>query len=163
MPLTSLQSDFKDAMATWASGVSVVTTRVEGLLYGLTVSSLASVSLDPPLVSVSLGNDNRLWRMIERSGAFAASILARDQEDVSNHFAVSGREPSRDFVEIGGGWAATGMPVIEGATGYVSCELHDLVPAGDHTIVIGRVVEADSRDDKDPLLYYRRGYRGVES
>ena len=83
----ALTDDFKNALSGWASGVSVVTTRDAGLAYGLTVSSFTSVSLDPPVVLVCLGHGNRLHEMIASSKRFAVSLLARDQEAASNHFA----------------------------------------------------------------------------
>jgi len=158
----SLVDDFKDALSSWASGVSVVTTNQGGLLYGLTVSSFASLSLDPPLVLVCLNNGNRLPEMIEESGGFAVSILDRGQEAASNYFASRGREPTSEFTEVEGHWTDAGIPVVGGAMAWIVCTLHNSIEQGDHTIVIGEVVEASSEPEGKPLLYFRRGYRGVE-
>lgn len=155
----SVTDDFKEALSGWASGVSVVTTNADGMLYGLTVSSFSSLSLDPPLVLVCLASGNRLPRMVEQAGAFAVSILARGQERASAYFARAGRMPTPDFVEIEGEWTRAGQPVVKDALGYLVCDLYRLLPEGDHTIVVGRVVEAVTRPDRDPLLYYRRAYR----
>ena len=86
--------EFKQVMSRWASGVSVVTTNDDGMLYGLTVSSFSSVSLDPPLIMVCLNRSNRIVEMIERSGKFAVSILGTHQEAASNYFARPRREPT---------------------------------------------------------------------
>ncbi len=158
----ALLDDLKNALASWASGVSVVTTRSEGMLYGLTVSSFSSLSMDPPLVLVCVDNRNRFPSMVETSREFAVSILAREQEAASNYFARPGRQPTSTFTEIEGAWTPQGQPVVAGAMSHISCTLHALVPQGDHTIVIGEVVEAVSDPDKRPLLYWRRGYRSVE-
>ena len=152
--------DFKGVLARWASGVSVVTTNHEGLLYGLTVSSFSSLSLDPPLVLVCLHNANRMPDMIRDSGGFAVSILGEDQQAASNYFARSGREPTKEFTEIDGAWTPWAQPVVKGATAHLVCQLHALIPQGDHTITIGRVVGARTRPG-EPLLYFNRAYRGV--
>lgn len=158
----SLTDDFKNALAAWASGVSVVTTNNGGELYGLTVSSFSSVSLDPPLVLVCLNNSNRLPEMIKESGTFAVSILDRGQEEASNNFASRGREPTEDIEAIGCRWTETKAPVVKGAMGWVSCQLHDSMEQGSHTIFVGEVVEASADPEGKPLLYFRRAYRGVE-
>ena len=156
----ALPDDFKAALASWASGVSVVTTNSGGRLYGITVSSFSSVSLDPPLILVCLSNENKLPGMIVESEGFAVSILGRTQENASNYFAMSGREATSDFTEIEGEWTPSGQPIIAGSLATVVCELQECLPQGDHTIVIGRVIQATSGDG-EPLLYYRRKYRGV--
>lgn len=157
----SISDDFKEALSCWASGVSVVTTNADGMLYGLTVSSFSSLSLEPPLVLVCLANTNRLPDLLGQAGAFAVSILARGQERASSYFAQSGRMPTPHFVEIDGEWTDHGQPVVKGAMAWMVCTLHHRIPQGDHTIVVGQVVEARSRPDLEPLLYFRRGYRTV--
>ena len=154
----TIQDDFKNALSSWASGVSVVSTRADGLAYGLTVSSFSSLSLDPPLVLVCLSNRNRLPDMIAAANGFTVSVLASDQADVSNSFAKSGREPTTEFEGAEEQQTESGLPAVAGAAAFVSCELHDTLIKGDHTIVIGRVVQAESRDC-EPLLYHNRRYR----
>lgn len=155
----SLTERFKETLGSWASGVSVVTTREDDLLYGLTVSSFASVSLEPALVSICISNGNRAAGMIEGSGWFAVSVLSADQEDASNYFARRGREPTEGFVEIDGAWTQSGLPIVQGSIAWVVCDVHQAVLAGDHTLFIGSVRDAGSDPDLEPLLYWRRGYR----
>ncbi len=150
--------DFKDALASWASGVSVVATRTGGVAYGLTVSSFTSLSFDPPLVLVCVGNKNRLPAMIREAGRFAVSLLAAGQDAASSHFARAGREPTADL-GVDEEDTSSGMPVVADASAFLACDLHDQVVVGDHTIVIGRVTEARARPDREPLLYHRRRYR----
>lgn len=159
VPIVS-PDDFKAALGSWAAGVTVVTTRQGDLVYGITVSSFSSLSMDPLLVLVCLADSNRLPRMIEESGRFAVSILAAGQGDVSAIFAMSGREPTRDF-GIDTVVMHTGAPVISGCIAALDCELERAVPGGDHTIMIGRVVAASADGTKLPLVYYRRGYRDL--
>ncbi len=155
-----ITDDFKNVLASWASGVSVVTTRAGDLVYGLTVSSFASVSLDPPLVLVCLANRNRLPSMIHDAGRFAVSLLAADQRFISGALARSGREPAPDL-----GVAAipteAGVPVVADAIAHLACDLHAEMTVGDHTIIVGRVTEAVARPDLEPLVYWRRRYREV--
>ncbi len=154
--------DFKAAMGSWATGVSVVTTNQAGMLYGLTVSSLTSVSLDPPLVLVCLNQSNRMGLMIVESTRFAVSLLADDQAPASNYFAKPGREPTPGFVEIDGEWTDYDVPVVKNALSYMVCEHHQTIAMGDHAVVFGRVISAVSRDDgRGPLMYWRRGYREI--
>ncbi len=153
--------EFKDALASWATGVTVVTTESEGLLYGLTVSSFSSLSLEPPLVLVCLSHRNRLVDMIRTSGRFAVSILGREQEEASDYFATPGREPTPGFVKIPGAWTPDRLPIVEDAIGWVACEVHELSEQGDHTIVVGRVTAAAADPEGRPLLYHRRAYHGL--
>lgn len=156
-----LQQDFKDALASWASGVSVVAAiDGSGNSYGLTVSAFNSVSLDPPLVMVCLNRSNRLPGMIREDGRFTVSILAAGQDEVSNHFARSGREPAANLDGFGKDQGER-PPIVAGAASTLQCEAHDFVEEGDHTIVIGRVVAAATDQVVPVLVYHRRGYHGV--
>ncbi len=162
-PSADLATDFKDALASWASGVTVVTTRAGGLLYGLTVSSFTSVSLDPPLILVCLATTNRMGEMIGQSRRFGVSILGREQEAASNYFASPGREPTEGFVEIEGQWTDYEVPIVQGALAHVVCDLHDSTEVGDHLVVVGRVIHAEAERDGEPLVYWRRRYRGLDA
>jgi flavin reductase (DIM6/NTAB) family NADH-FMN oxidoreductase RutF len=151
--------DFKAALGSWAAGVTVVTTRQKDMVYGITVSSFSSLSIDPLLVLVCLADSNRLPNMIRESRKFAVSILAEGQDAVSQWFAKSGREPVKHFEDFGTIEMHTGSPIISGSIAHLDCELDRLIPGGDHTIAIGRVVGAAADASKKPLIYYRRGYR----
>ena len=158
----ALSDDFKNAMSAWASGVTVVMSRSEGLAYGITASSFTSVSLEPPLILVCINDTSPLCEMITRSGRFSVSVLERDQEGHSNHFASRGREPKTTIDAVPMGESDDGVPVVEGALGTLLCGLHEAHTMGDHLVVVGRVTEAHARDDGSPLLYWSRAYRGVD-
>ena len=100
--------------------------------------------------------------MIQEAGTFAVSILERGQEEASNNFASRGREPTEDIESIGCRWTETKVPVVEGAMGWVSCEVYNSFEQGDHTIFVGQVIEASADPEGRPLLYFRRAYRGVD-
>jgi flavin reductase (DIM6/NTAB) family NADH-FMN oxidoreductase RutF len=153
--------DFKGALGSWAAGVTVVTTKHEDTVYGITVSSFSSLSADPALVLVCLADSNRLPGMIRESKHFAISILAEGQDAISSWFSKSGREPVKQFDEFGTIEWHTGSPIIEGAIAHLDCELYQAIPGGDHTIMIGKLVGAASDPTKKPLIYYRRGYRSL--
>lgn len=150
---------FRAVLSQWASGVCVVTTRSEGLLYGLTVSSFSSVSLDPPLVLVCIANQNRMVEMVGSSRKFAVSVLGSDQEEASAHFARPGRLPVPELTEIPTEQTSSGLPVVAGALAWMTCDLHELIPMGDHTLAVGRATGTGGRADRSPLLYWSRGYR----
>ena len=153
--------DFKAALGSWAAGVTVVTTRQDRLVYGITASSFTSLSLDPPLVLVCIANSNKLATMVQETQKFAVSILADDQEKVSAYFAISGREPVDHFEDVGTIEMHTGSPIISGALAHLDCELDLAIAGGDHTIAIGKVLGAAADPSKKPLLYYRRAYRAL--
>lgn len=160
MPASS--DDFKQVLSRWASGVSVVTTNDGGMVYGLTVSSFASVSLDPPLVSVCLSDGNRIVEMIGRSGIFAVSILGDTQQEASNYFAKPNRVPAADITEVPCDRVEMDLPVVSGSIAWACCRVHASFAQGDHTIVVGHV-EATGTAEGSPLLYFDRAYRTVQS
>lgn len=154
-----VEQGFKEALSSWASGVSVVTVRdADGLAYALTVSAFSSVSLRPPLISVCVQTENRLPSMVAAAGGFAVSILAWGQQDVSTVFATRGREPSAEL-EVPTQDVAGGHPVVVGAAAWLSCELAAAHAEGDHTLLVGRVVATGADPTRGPLLYYRRAYQ----
>ncbi len=157
----SLPDDFKSALSTWASGVSIVTAEVQGRCWGLTASSFTSLSLDPPLIIICLGSEARLTAPLLEARHFGVSLLAREQEAVSNHFASKGLPPSEDLGSVASERLDCGRVVVEGAVAQLGCELYSSIVQGDHHIIVGRVVEARSFADRKPLIYQNRAYRGV--
>ena len=149
-------------MSAWASGVTVVTSRADGLAHGITASSFTSVSLDPPLVLVCVHDKSPLCEMITRSGRFAVSVLERGQEAASNHFASRGREPAAVLDGVPMTATSDDLPLVEGAPGTLACDLHEAITLGDHLVVVGRVTEARAGGSGSPLIYWSRAYRGVD-
>lgn len=148
---------FRRLMGRWATGVSVVTARQDGADGGLTVNAFLSVSLDPPRLLVSIANDAEAWPSIHRSGAFAVSLLAADQRGVSQRFAS--RVPAAEkFAGIDVHRGTTGAALLDGALVVFECRVDQEIPAGDHTLVLGRVVALEEGPDGSPLLFYRSGY-----
>ena len=159
MPISS--ESFRDVMRHFPSGVTVVTIKSPGsdVVHGLTVSSFASVSPEPPLILVSIDHRATAYRLLETAGAsFAVNILAHDQMELSNRFAWLKDEDRFDQGE----WdtAVTGAPILRDALAWLDCSVYSRFSAGSHTIYIGEVQASGvPRPDVKPLLYWNRGYR----
>lgn len=139
----------RQAMSRFATGVTVVTTsRDEDHVHGMTANGVMSVSLDPPLVVVSLRRESRMDAMLPATRRYAISVLADHQEWLALHFA--GRaDPKR--APIVDWW--DGLPFIDGAIAHVGCRVHAIHDAGDHRLWVGRV-DYMSVGDGRPLLFY---------
>lgn len=147
------------AMRAWASGVTIVTASHEGVTHGMTVSSFTSVSMDPPQIIVALHNDTRTNHLVSKSGTFAVTVLAENQQELSNRFAgvvpeiedrMSGIETERLVSEA---------PFIKGGLAYFDCLVKQTLPAGENTLFLAEVVAVHSNIQGLPLVYYNRDYQ----
>lgn len=150
------QAEFKLAMSQFASGVTVVTTEHQGELYGMTVASFASLSLDPPLVLVCIGRTMKTHDAIAASKKFGVSILGLGQQELSGHFAS---RLDDKFSGIQYDLGSSGVPLLAGALCALECSVHEQLGGGDHSIFVGRVDAARTGDGGAPLVYFRSGYR----
>lgn len=150
---------FRTVIGHFASGVTIVTGMEGDDPVGLTCQSFISVSLDPPLVAFSPGKSSSSWPRIRGSGAFCVNVLSGDQEDTCRVFATSGVDKFR-----GVGWRAgeSGSPILEDALAWVDCRMEQEHEAGDHMIVVGRVIDLQAARTGQPLLFYRGGYGRFE-
>jgi flavin reductase (DIM6/NTAB) family NADH-FMN oxidoreductase RutF len=156
-----LQTALKQAMRVYPQGVTVVTIRTEEGPKGITVSSFISVSLDPPLVLVSIAKTSQLHDLLKATEAFAVNFLAEDQKSVSDRFA--GRTQARDrFDGLKFSQGVTGSPVIEGVRAAIECKSWLAYDGGDHSILVGEVVAAKKFNSKRPLVYYAQQYTTTE-
>ena len=153
MPVS--KDEFRSAMSRFASGVTVVTAKTESNHpAGLTVSSFASLSLEPPLVLVCIDKRASIHDLLVEGRYFGVNVLAADQEILSRRFA------SRDTDRFSGtGYAdgVTGVPLLNDVIMAIECRIVHTCPGGDHTIVVGEVEHATFSDGK-PLAYFRGGY-----
>ena len=156
---------FRAAMGAFTTGVCVLTVRSgDGAMHGMTVNSFGSVSLDPILVQVCLVEASRGLELIAGAGVFSVSVLAGDQEDVSRWFASRDRPPdSSMFDGVPMDFGATGCPALLDACAVFDCVVDRLVPAGDHVIVLGEVVEVRHEPAVPPLLFHAGGYRSLDA
>ncbi len=157
--MTVSSESFRDVLRHFPSGVTIVTVKAGEEVHGLTVSAFASVSPEPPLVTVMIDHRHQAYKMIETEGAtFAVNILHQDQAELSNRFAWVKDEDRF----LAGTWttAATGAPVLAEALAWLDCTIYGKVAAGSHTVYIGEVQAAGTpRPDAPPLVYWNRGYR----
>lgn len=152
--------DFRAAVGTFATGVTVVTTSGEEHAYGMTANAFSSVSLDPPLVLVCVISNSEGGAHIKRNGCFAVNILHANQEPMSRYFASRDRPRGRDaFRDVPHSTLATGSPILDGALGFLDCRLHAEHEAGDHQIFIGEVLELGFAPDGQPLVFHGGQYR----
>jgi flavin reductase len=147
---------FKEALARFATGVTVVTTRCEEQDYGITVSSFGSVSLEPTLVLICIAKTLFTHSRIEQSGVFAVNILEEGQLEWGERFA--GRIPELEdrFEGIPIERGATGSPLLPGCLAWVDCEVRHSYDGGDHTIFVGEVRGVGVGQNQEPLLYFNR-------
>ena len=156
-PLAS-PAAFVEAMSTLASGVVVVTCRVDGRPWGTTATAFASVAVEPPTVLVSLGSGAVVARAIAATGRFGVSVLAEDQLEVAHRGAASGSPKFLEpFVEPGD--ERRPGPALAGAVATFDCELDEHVDVADHTVFFGLVRAARVAHDRQPLVRHRRRYR----
>ncbi|WP_300678028.1 flavin reductase [Nocardioides sp.] len=152
-------STFRDVMAQWPSGVTVVTTLDRaGAPHGMTASSFSSVSLDPPLVSICLTRTLYSHELIEASGVFGVNILAKGQADVGRRFAGMDTGVTDRFAGESWTLAETGVPLLDSALGWFDCRVVHAYPGGDHTIFVGEVVAGRAAGRSAPLLFHSRGW-----
>jgi flavin reductase len=155
-------ADLRQALGAFATGVTVITTRGEDHLFGMTANAFSSVSLDPPLILVCVISGTTGAQVIEQNGIFAVNILGSHQEPISRYFSSKDRPRGLEaFDEIPHSTVGTGSPIIDGAAGYLDCRLHAAHEAGDHVIFIGEVVALAHRTDVEPLVFHGGRYRVV--
>ncbi len=146
---------FKEALGNYPTGVTIVTTmNEEGIPFGLTVNSFASVSLDPALILWSIDHSSLSLEAFTKGKKFAVHILAADQVETAKIFAFSKDEK---FSQCSWQKSDYGLPIVKGAFSVFQCEVYQKVKAGDHTILIGKVLDIEI-EDRDPMLYHRRKF-----
>jgi flavin reductase (DIM6/NTAB) family NADH-FMN oxidoreductase RutF len=160
------EEEFRAAMSRLAGGVALVAAHdpdegVAGEAVGMTATAFVSVSLDPPLVLVSVRTGSRMDDALERQPLWAVSVLSEEQRPIAGRFAMRGRLSDRLlFADLGAtAGAITGAPIVPEALAVVECRTHRRVPAGDHTLVIGAVLTATTpHPTARPLVHFRGRY-----
>lgn len=150
--------DLRQAMRAWSSGVAIVTATSQGEQHGMTVSSFTSIALEPPLIIISLQMDSRTHSLVTESNAFAVTILAENQQELSDRFAgrVSDEEDRLAGVETE--TLVTGTPFIKGGLAYLDCRVTQAIPVGTNTLFLAKVVAARGNREGRPLIYHDREY-----
>lgn len=160
-PSTAIEPlSFREALGHYASGITVITSHIEGEPIGFTCQSFYSVSMSPPLVSFSVMSSSASYPKIRQAGRFVVNILSGEQVSISNQFARRGTDKWR-----GVQWQESplGNPIIAGSLHWLDCEIHAEHAAGDHLIVIGEVKALNLQEAvaTQPLLYFKGQYRNI--
>lgn len=143
---------FKEALGRFVTGVTVVTALEDGEPVGFTCQSFVSLSLDPPLVALAPAKSSTSWPRIAKAGSFCVNVLGDHQLEVCRKFAASGGDK---FAGVEWYQAPGGAPIIDGSLAWVNCHLELVHDAGDHELVIGRVLDL-GLGEGSPLLFYNR-------
>ncbi|MBI4772331.1 MAG: flavin reductase family protein [Chloroflexi bacterium] len=149
----------RSMMRSWATGVTIVASAHNGQQHGMTVSSFTSVSLEPPLVLVSLEKITRTHGLVEQAGRYSVCVLHQGQQAISDRFGGRDTEHSDRFEGLAVRPGLTGMPILGDALAYLECTVVAAHDAGTHTLFIGEVQAAAGPDGGEPLLYFDRNYR----
>jgi Conserved protein/domain typically associated with flavoprotein oxygenases, DIM6/NTAB family len=180
---------FRQVMGSFATGVTVVTTKSQGILGGITVNSFCSASLNPPLVLICIGKNSSVLPLLRESNIFAVNMLSDQQEEYSRDFATNSEERSKNFCNAAYHTAVTGAPVLDDVLAFVDTRIVAEYPGGDHIIFLGQVeamgiagkinyVTAEGQElptvdkhateetaqtivDGKPLLYFAGQYRNL--
>ena len=150
--------DFRHVLGHFPTGVTVVTTAGEpgaGRPGGVTIGSFTSISLDPPLVGFYIGTDAGTRAAVEAAGHFCVNILADDQQQLSNRMASKADDK---FEGLDYALSETGSPVLPDVLGVIDCRVHEVVEAGDHDLIIGRVLSLSVLREASPLLFFKGQY-----
>lgn len=148
---------FRRVLGHYPTGVCVVTVvEQDEQPTGMVVGSFTSVSLDPPLVAFFPAKNSQSWPRIEKVGKFCVNILASDQQALCRQFSAKGAEDK--FAGVTHRVSANGSPILEGVVAWIDCQLEAVHEAGDHYIVLGRVMALEVETPGKPLLFFQGGY-----
>ena len=148
------EARYRETLGHFASGITIVTALQGETPTGVTCQAFSALSLDPPLIVLGAGNRSTSWPSIIEAGTFCVNVLASDQEALARIFATSG---ANKFEGVGWSTSVSGAPVLDGILAYVDCAVESILAAGDHQLVIGRVLDLGTNVGH-PLLFHRGGF-----
>jgi flavin reductase (DIM6/NTAB) family NADH-FMN oxidoreductase RutF len=154
----------RKVMARFVTGVTIVTSRSEAEIHGMTCNAFCSISITPLTVIVSLAKNSRTARLIEQGQVFAVNVLSESQTNLSDRFAGRHKDKEANRFE-GFEWttAVTGAPIFRGSQAYLDCRLTKAFDGGDHTLYLGEVVAFHADDSQRPLIYFQSRYMGLDN
>jgi flavin reductase (DIM6/NTAB) family NADH-FMN oxidoreductase RutF len=152
-----LRTTYREAIARFTTGVTLITTRTENGPAGMTASAVTSLSLQPLQLIVCIGNGLATGDAISESGRFAVNVLGREHEYLARRFAMRRRDKF-DGVALS---ADHDLPVLTASIAHFVCDVAHALPGGDHTILIGDVVACGFTPDAQPLVYFGSGFGGL--
>ncbi len=153
--------EFRRVLGHFPTGVTVVTAAPDGKPVGLTIGSFTSVSLDPPLVGFLPARNSSSWPDIERHGVFCVNVLTIDQAELCWRFAKEGDDK---FEGVAWTPAPSGAPILDGIHAWMDCTIEQVVEAGDHWFVMGRVTSLSAPEqESSPMLFHKGKLGGLQS
>jgi flavin reductase (DIM6/NTAB) family NADH-FMN oxidoreductase RutF len=155
--------DFRGAMRHLVGAVSVVTAGRGSDITGMTVTSVSSLSIDPPTLIVSINRESSTWPVLKRYGVFGVNVLTSDQIDIAERFSGQNGLKGRERF-AGGEWVARGpsAPLLVGASAAIDCEVEDVIERHSHAIVIGRVRDLTLSKNESSLAYWHGRYVAID-
>ena len=149
-------------MRAWTTGVAIVTAAHAGRQHGMTVSSFTSISLDPPLIVISVSTGSQTHDMIRLSGSFGVTILSASQQSLSERFAGKQAGEVERMAGLQTQTFVTGAPFIKGGLAFLDCKVAQTIDAGMNTLFIAEVVAVRANDHAAPLVYHNQAYRRLQ-
>ena len=159
--MLEISESLREVMRGWPTGVAVVTSAFEGHAHGMTINSLTSVSLEPPVVTVSLANLSRTYQIVMERKAFAVTFLDVTQQHIADIFAGKVPEEEDRFEGLETFTLTSGIPLLKAGRAHLDCVVLQSVPLANSTIFIGEVKAAQGDLSRPPLAYLNRRYRQV--
>jgi flavin reductase (DIM6/NTAB) family NADH-FMN oxidoreductase RutF len=148
------EDNFKKTLSAFATGITVVATKYNSILYGKTINSFSSLSLSPPLILFSLDKKSSKLNIFNKSETITINILSKKQQIISNNFA----KKNPDWKDIQYDSLKNGNPIIKNCVSNLDCEIIDKIKKGDHIIFICQVLKVMNNDKLKPLIYYNSKY-----
>lgn len=148
---------FRNAMRAWTTGVAVLMSAYENETYGMTINSFTSLSLDPPLVTVVLKNDTRIFDLVTKSRAFSVTLLESSQQELAENFASKLHGAER-MASVATQTLPSGTPLLQGGLAWLDCRVVHAYAAGLNTLFVAEVAEARVHSAENPLVYHNREY-----
>lgn len=149
---------FRQVLGNYPTGVCAITAITdEGEHAAMVVGSFTSVSLDPPLVGFFPDRRSSTWPRIEKAGRFCVNVLGADQRDLCRQLSAAGGDK---YADVGFTLSENGSPILDSAIAWIDCAIENVVEAGDHFLVLGRVLSLEVRRDADPMLFFKGRYGG---
>ncbi|HEY3473118.1 MAG TPA: flavin reductase family protein [Anaerolineales bacterium] len=146
------------AMRAWTTGVAVITSLHEGQQYGMTINSFSSVSLEPPVISVTLKQLTHTHDLVVNSGMFALTVLTSRQKDLSDLFAGKIPNIANRFDGLKTEKLLIDAPILENGMAYFNCRVMNSIPIGENTLFIAEVIAARGEGEGEPLVYHNREF-----
>ena len=156
--MTIDSEQLRRALRAWTTGVAVITAAHDGQKYGMTVNSFSSVSLEPPLISVTLKQLTHTHELVVKSGEFAITILSSDQKELSDRFAGKLSDINDRFDGIPTETLSMDAPLLRGGLAYFNCRVVKSIAIGENTFFLAEVVAARGEGEGEPLVYHNRVY-----